>query len=149
MTVAPYSISTDPSRLDVERIHHWLSTDAYWAMGRSLQVMRRAIDGSTNFGAYHDEAGQVGFARVVSDLATFAWLCDVYVERGHRGNGLGIQLVTAVVEHLAPYRLRRLLLATADAHGLYERFGFQPLAEPERYLAMPLSAGHGLAVDLL
>lgn len=131
-----YQVSTEPGRLDVVRVHQWLSTDAYWALGRSLETVRRAIEGSVNVGAYAPDGVQVGFARVVTDRATFAWLCDVYVDPAHRGRGLGTRLVAAVLDHLAPYRLRRVLLATADAHGLYARFGFQPLAELDRYLSL-------------
>lgn len=105
MTDSPqqrYEISSDPARLDPARIHHWLSTDAYWALGRTREKQDLAIAGSLNFGAYDTISGeQVGYARVVTDHVTFAWLCDVYVDRSARGHGLGIRLAAAVRDHLA------------------------------------------------
>ena len=95
-------ISTDPERLDVELIHHWLSTDAYWALGRSRETVERSIEHSLNIGAY-DGPDQVGYARVVTDQATFAWLCDVYVDPGRRGSGIGTALLDAVAAELAPH----------------------------------------------
>lgn len=142
MTDAPplaegYEISTDPDRVDVGRVHRWLSTDAYWALGRSQEKQERAIAGSLNFGVYEVVSGdQVAYARVITDLASFAWLCDVYVDRSVRGKGIGTALVGAVREHLRPYDLRRILLATQDAHGVYEKLGFAPLAEPDRWMAL-------------
>ncbi|WP_030772076.1 MULTISPECIES: GNAT family N-acetyltransferase [unclassified Streptomyces] len=131
-----YEISTDATRLDVGLVHRWLSEDAYWALGRSRQKQEDAIAGSVNFGLYDRASGaQLAYARVVTDRATFAWLCDVYVDRGARGKGLGGALVDAVCAHLEPYGLRRVLLATADAHGVYARYGFEPLATPEKWMA--------------
>jgi GNAT superfamily N-acetyltransferase len=132
-----YEISTDPARLDPELIHRWLSKDAYWALGRSREKQDRAIASSLNFGAYRSSTGaQVGYARVVTDLATFGWLCDVYIDPAARGQGLGTALAAAVRDHLAPYGLRRILLATADAHGVYAKLGFEPLAEPAKWMAL-------------
>lgn len=134
-----YEISADPARLDAARVHEWLSTDAYWALGRTRATQDAAITGSLNFGAYESASGgQQAYARVVTDLATFAWLCDVYVAPAARGRGLGTALVRAVRDHLAPHGLRRILLATADAHGLYARQGFAPLREPEKWMALEL-----------
>ncbi|MDF3292772.1 GNAT family N-acetyltransferase [Streptomyces silvisoli] len=134
---AVYDISTDPARLDICRVHRWLSTDAYWAIGRSREAQERAIAGSLNFGAYQADSGiQVAYARVVTDHATFAWLCDVYVDRPARGHGLGTALVEAVRDHLAPYGLRRIMLATDDAHGVYEKAGFRPLDDPQRWMVL-------------
>jgi GNAT superfamily N-acetyltransferase len=127
-------VSTDASRLDVERIHRWLSEDAYWSLGRTLEVVARSVEHSLNFGAY-DQGEQVAFARVVTDHATFAWLCDVYVEPSSRGAGVGTTLLDAVTAHLAGLRLSRTLLATADAHALYTRYGFTPLSDPGRFMA--------------
>ncbi len=128
-------ISTDPSRLDLERVHGWLSTDAYWALGRSRETVRRSIDGSVNFGVY-DSGEQVAYARVVTDRATFAWLCDVYVARSHRGRGVGTWLASAVRDQLEPYGVTRILLQTADAHGVYARVGFVPLPDPARMMVL-------------
>ncbi|WP_062215484.1 GNAT family N-acetyltransferase [Streptomyces sp. NBRC 109706] len=134
-----YEISTDSDRLDIGLVHHWLSTDAYWALGRDRETVERSIDGSLNFGVYAPDGGQVGYARVVTDLATFAWLCDVYVSRDHRGLGLGTWLAGAVRDRLAPHRLKRVLLFTADAHDLYARVGFGPLdGPPDRVMALSL-----------
>ncbi|MEV3992313.1 GNAT family N-acetyltransferase [Streptomyces sp. NPDC049837] len=143
-----YEISTDAARLDRARIHHWLSTDAYWALGRSRDKQDRAIDGSLNFGAYEVASGeQVAYARAVTDHATFAWLCDVYVDRPARGRGLGTALVEAVRDHFAPLGIKRIMLATHDAHGVYEKLGFQPLDVPEHWMALrfPEPGDHRLA----
>ncbi|WP_333737171.1 GNAT family N-acetyltransferase [Streptomyces sp. IBSBF 2806] len=132
-----YEISADPDRIDVERVHRWLSADAYWAIGRSLDKQERAIAGSLNFGAYDTASGeQVAYARVVTDRATFAWLCDVYVDPAVRGKGIGTAMAEAARDHLRPYGLRRILLATQDAHGVYEKAGFRPLAAPDRWMAL-------------
>lgn len=134
-----YEISTDPDRIDVERVHRWLSTDAYWAIGRAREKQERAIAGSLNFGVFDTASGeQVAYARVVTDQATFAWLCDVYVDPSVRGKGMGTAMVAAVRAHLTPYGLRRVLLATADAHAVYEKVGFRPLVEPDRWMALVL-----------
>ncbi|GAA5074168.1 GNAT family N-acetyltransferase [Streptomyces similanensis] len=132
-----YEISTDPGRVDAERVHRWLSTDAYWALGRTRDKQDRAIAGSLNFGVFDTASGaQVAYARVVTDRTTFAWLCDVYVEPAVRGKGIGTALVGAVRDHLRPFGLRRIMLATADAHGVYEKLGFRPLEHPERWMAL-------------
>ncbi len=126
-------VSTDASLLDVDTVHRWLSTDAYWALGRPRAVVERAIAGSLNFGAY-DDSRLVGYARVVTDSATFAWLCDVYVAPSARGSGIGTALMEAISSTLEDLQVRRAVLATADAHALYARFGFEPMAEPERWM---------------
>ncbi|WP_411071819.1 GNAT family N-acetyltransferase [Streptomyces sp. cmx-4-25] len=132
-----YEISSDPARIDAARVHHWISTDSYWAHGRPREKQDRAIAGSLNVGAYHRETGEMSaYARVVTDYATFAWLCDVYVDRPARGAGLGTALVTAVRDLLEPYGLRRVMLATADAHGVYEKVGFAPLRNPDKWMAL-------------
>jgi GNAT superfamily N-acetyltransferase len=124
VTEAPYEISTDAGRLDVALIHRWLSQESYWAKGVPLGVVERAIANSINFGVYHAKDGQIGFARVISDRATFAYLADVFVLEAHRGKGLSKQMMAAVLAHPDLQGLRRWLLATRDAHGLYEQFGF-------------------------
>ncbi|MER6613055.1 GNAT family N-acetyltransferase [Streptomyces xantholiticus] len=138
-THGAYTISTDPGRLDLDRIHHWLSTDAYWAVGRSRETQDRAVAESLNFGAYVTSTGEIaGYARVVTDHVVFAYLCDVYVDRSARGTGLGTALVTAVRDHLTPLGVRRILLTTDDAHGVYENVGFKALANPGDWLVLPL-----------
>ncbi|MEV8594185.1 GNAT family N-acetyltransferase [Streptomyces sp. NPDC052012] len=132
-----YDISTDPDRIDAPRVHRWLSTDAYWALGRSRAKQDAAIAGSLNFGVYEAVTGeQVAYARVVTDRATFAWLCDVYVDPSVRGKGVGTALVAAVREELRPCGLRRILLATHDAHDVYAKLGFRPLDRPDHYMAL-------------
>ncbi len=119
-----YEISTDSARLDVPLIHRWLSQQSYWAKGIPLDVVRRSIANALNFAVYHPTDGQVGFARVITDRATFADLADVFVLERGRGKGLSKRLMEAVLSHPELQGLRRWLLATHDAHGLYERFGF-------------------------
>ncbi|MFD7460061.1 MULTISPECIES: GNAT family N-acetyltransferase [unclassified Streptomyces] len=132
-----YEISTDPERVDADRVHRWLSTDAYWALGRPREKQDRAIAGSLNFGVYDTASGeQVAYARIITDRATFAWLCDVYVDPSVRGKGVGTALVGAVREELRPYGLRRILLATHDAHAVYEKLGFAPLERPDQWMAL-------------
>lgn len=132
-----YEISTDPERLNLALIHQWLSQDAYWALGRTREKQDLAIAGSLNFGLYDSSTGsQLGYARVVTDQATIAWLCDVYIAPAVRGKGLGTALATAVRDHLATYGVRRILLATADAHAIYAQVGFAPLEEPENWMTL-------------
>lgn len=131
MAADNYEVSSDLTRMDLDRVHHWLSTDAYWSLGRSREVVEKAARGSLNFGAFTSVGEQVGYARVVTDGATFAWLCDVYVDPVHRGHQLGVRLVEAVVAELQPMSLKRVMLATGDAHELYKRFGFTPVPDPE------------------
>jgi GNAT superfamily N-acetyltransferase len=128
-----FLVSTDPALLDLAFIHDFLAHRSYWAAGRPLEVVRRSIDHSLCFGLYA-QGRQVGFARVVTDRATFAWLCDVFVLEQYRGQGLGKWLVGCVLGHPALRGLRRVLLGTRDAHGLYARYGFTPLADPSRFL---------------
>ncbi|MFI7552347.1 GNAT family N-acetyltransferase [Micromonospora sediminimaris] len=120
-----YTISTDSARLDLDLVHTWLSRDAYWALGRDRETVTRAFAGSVGFGVYRPADGQqVAVARVITDRATFAYLCDVYVDRVERGRGLGTWLAGAVRDHLAELGVRRILLATNDAHGVYAKVGF-------------------------
>lgn len=132
--VDAYSISTDKARLDAELIHEYLSRRSYWAEGRSLEVVRRSIEHSLCFGVYRGEK-QVGFARVVTDYATFGWLCDVFILESHRGRGLGKRLVERVAEEPDLRGLAIFVLATRDAHRLYrEHGGFELLDSPERWM---------------
>lgn len=131
---AEYTISTDPALLDVPFIHKFLSEEAYWALGRPYETVVRSVENSLCFGVYHG-AQQVGFARVVTDYATFAWLCDVFIIPTERGKGLSKRLVQAVVSHPMLAGLRRMMLATRDAHELYRRYGeFEALRTPERWM---------------
>ncbi len=124
-----YSISTDPARLDLDAIHAYL-VRAYWCEGIPRQTMERAMANSLCFGLFRGK-NQVGLARVVTDSATFAYLCDVYVLEDHRGKGLGKWLMECVMAHPALQGLRRFSLATRDAHNLYRQFGFRELSKPE------------------
>jgi GNAT superfamily N-acetyltransferase len=130
---AGYVVSTDPGRLDIERIHRFLTT-AYWSTGIPLGVVRRSVANSLPFGLYAPDGQQVGFARVVTDKATYAYLGDVYVEADHRAHGLGKFLVSCVLAHPELQGLRRWALATADAHDLYARHGFKPPSNPDIHL---------------
>ena len=132
-----YEISTDPDRLDLDVIHRYLRDESYWAAGRTRQTVESSVPASLNFGAYDAAGTMVGAARVVTDRITFAWLCDLFVLGPHRGKGLGSALVRAVVDHPDLRDVKRMVLATGDAHGLYERFGFAQMADPERWMIRP------------
>jgi GNAT superfamily N-acetyltransferase len=127
-----FTISTDPSRLDLEAITDMLSR-AYWARGRTQEVIARYLPHSLTFGVY-DGSSQIGLARVVSDYTTFAWLCDVIIHENYRGQGLGKWLMKTVHNHPDLQGLRRWMLATKDAHNLYSQFGWVPLESPERWM---------------
>ena len=129
-----YVISTDPSLLDLDAVHGFLQR-SYWATERPLEVLKRSVEGSLNFGLYRaKDRRQVGFARVVTDFATFAWLCDVFIDEAYRGQGLGVWLTETVVEHPELRCLRLWVLGTRDAHGLYEKMGFTALGAPEKWM---------------
>jgi hypothetical protein len=160
-----YLISTDRSRLDVELIHDFISNQSYWGKGRPLEVVQRALDNSLNFGLYNTsptvregsafsfsrgsaseplltrglllDSQQVGFARVVTDYSTFAWVADVFVLPEHRGRGLSKWLMEVMLSHPRLQGFRRWVLATKDAHALYARFGFIPMHRPERWMERP------------
>lgn len=127
-----YEISTDPARIDLERTHHFLSEEAYWSPGVPLDVVSRAVANSIVFGVYRGQT-QVGMARIVSDKATFAWLCDVWIDPAERGHGLGKWLMECVKAHPDLQGLRRWMLATRDAHGLYAQYGYTPV-DPDRFM---------------
>ena len=131
-----FQISTDRERLDREMIHNFLSRESYWATGRSLEVVNRGIDHSLSFGLYNGPR-QIGFARVVTDYATFAWLADVFVLEEFRGQGLGKWLIEVILAHPQLQGFRRWALATKDAHELYRSFGFNELMRPERWMERP------------
>lgn len=131
-----FSISTDPKRLDIETIHRFLSSESYWAQGRPIETVQRSLDHSFTFGLYLKDK-QIGFARVVTDYATFAWVADVFVLHEYRGQGLSKWLMEVILGHPELQGFRRWVLATKDAHTLYERFGFIPLHKPERWMERP------------
>jgi GNAT superfamily N-acetyltransferase len=126
-------ISTDPADVDLDWLHPALSERAYWALGRSRELVERSVAGSLCFSALAD-GRQVGFARVVTDAATFAWVCDVFVDEAWRARGIGGRLMAAIVGDPRLQGLRRMVLATNDAGPLYEPYGFGPLAHPERWM---------------
>ena len=126
-----YVITTDPARLDLDVIHRFLAEDSYWAKGIPRDVVERSVRESCCFGLYEEASGAlVGFARVITDYATFGYLGDVFVLPAHRGRGLSKWLVSEVLAHPALKGFRRWMLATRDAHGLYARHGFTAVAEP-------------------
>lgn len=124
-------VSTDNAELDLPLIHRFLSTEAYWSLGIPEETVARAVAGSLCFGGYVEGVGQVAFARAVSDFATFAYLADVFVLPAHRGRGYSKQLVAEVMAHPQLQGLRRFMLATSDAHGLYAQYGFEAPAKPQ------------------
>lgn len=130
-----FVVSDDRSRLDRAAVRRFIADESYWAAGIPQHVMDKAIDNSLCFGLYRGEA-QLGFARVVTDRATFGYLCDVFVEAAQRGAGLGKWLVSCVLSHPDLQGLRRLSLMTRDAHELYTRHGFRPMPDPSRYLEL-------------
>ena len=129
-----YEVTTDTARMDVSAIHAFLS-QTYWSPGIPLTLLQRAISNSLCFGVLLGTE-QVGFARVITDKACFAYLADVYVLEAHRGKGLSLRLMERVIAHPDLQGLRRMLLATRDAHALYEQYGFKPLAAPDRMMEL-------------
>lgn len=125
-------VSDDRTLVDLALVHRWLSEEAYWAYGRPRQIVTHSLERSLVFGLYEREGRQVGFARCVTDEATFAWLCDVFVARESRGAGLGSFLVETILGHPALRRVR-IVLAQEPSRTLYARYGFHPLGAPERW----------------
>jgi GNAT superfamily N-acetyltransferase len=132
VTKNEFIISTDKSRLDMEYIHQFLS-NSYWSPGVPIETVKRAINGSLCFGVY-DKDRQIGYARMITDQATFAYLADVFIDENCRGKGLGKWLINMILAHPDLQGLRRIMLATKDAHKLYEQLGFTALPEPGRYM---------------
>ena len=128
-----FEISTDKSRLDIECIYAYLSKESYWAKNIPLELVKKSIEGSICFAIYHN-GRQVGFARMVSDCATFGYLADVFIIEEYRGKGLSKLLMEEIINYPAFQPLRRWMLATRDAHGLYKQFGFTELDKPERIM---------------
>ncbi len=129
-----YLISTDKSKLDLNVIHGFLS-NSYWAKGRSLKILKLTVKNSLCFGLYF-KTRQVGFARVITDYATFAYLADVFILEEFRGKGLSKWMMKVIFDYEETEQVRRWLLATSDAHGLYEKFGFQGLKDPKIMMEM-------------
>ncbi|NMO57111.1 GNAT family N-acetyltransferase [Actinoplanes sp. TBRC 11911] len=132
--VSDYRLSEDPDHLDLDSVVRWIGSDAYWAKGRSREVIERSFAHSFAAGVYTGDAQQVAVARIVSARATFAWLADVYVDRAHRGHGLGNMLAEWATGWAERHGVPRLVLSTLDAHGVYAKVGFTPLAHPERWM---------------
>ena len=131
--VSGYRASSDLKDMDLSAIHEFIS-DTYWAKGIPLATMEKAIKNSLCFGVFTECGKQVGFARMVTDSATFAYLADVFVSNEHRGKGLSKLLMQVIIEHPDLQGIRRMMLATSDAHGLYEQFGFKALGSPGSFM---------------
>jgi GNAT superfamily N-acetyltransferase len=142
--LSPDGFTLDPSRerLDLDRIERWLAAESYWARGRSRARIARSIEHSLVWGLYApvaggaDDGAQVGFFRVVTDQTTFAWLCDVFIDDAYRGRGLAQWALSLIRDDILGMGVYRILLATADAHGVYARLGFGPHAEPEKWMEL-------------
>lgn len=137
VTRGQFRISTNKAQLDLTVISNWLTKESYWATNRSFETIKLSIENSLCFGVY-EEQRQIGFARIVTDYATFAWLCDVFILDEYKGKGLGKWLVETITTQPELKNLRSFILATRDAHGLYERYGgFKPLEEPGKWMTRP------------
>ena len=130
-----YTISTDSSRMDISAIHDFLSHHSHWSRGISLDLVSRSVEHSLNFGLFYQNK-QIGYARVITDYATIAYLGDVYVLPEHRGRGLSKWLMEEVMTHPDLQGLRRWILLTSDAHGLYEKYGWKKIAKPDLYMEL-------------
>lgn len=127
-----FIISADKNKIDVEYVHAFL-TQSYWSPGIAIEKVKSAIEGSLCFGVYKNDV-QVGFARMITDQSSFAYLCDVFIDEKYRGKGLGKWLIEAILAHPGLQGLRRIMLATRDAHKLYEKCGFTSITNPERWM---------------
>ena len=134
-----FSISTDKLKLDISFIHNWLSKKSYWCPGIPMHLVKRAIENSLCFGVYNPEGKQVGFGRVITDFTTFAWVTDVFIIKKYRGQGLSRFLMDCALNHPDLKTIRRWLLGTSYAHGLYKKLGFEPLDEPDNFLTIHIS----------
>ncbi|WKN44678.1 GNAT family N-acetyltransferase [Tunicatimonas pelagia] len=131
-----FLVSTDRNKLDIDMIHAYLSSQAYWSKGRSRSVVEKSIANSLCFGVYHPSGKQVGFARVVTDYAVFAWLMDVFIVEDYRGRGLSKQMLRSIMNHADLQNLQRWGLLTADAHALYQQYGFSSVDSPEWFMEL-------------
>ena len=139
-----YVITDDRSRLDRDVVHRYLSQESYWAKGVSRDTVDRSLDNSLCLGVYAPSGQQVGLSRVITDFATYAYLCDVFILTEHRGKGLGKVLIQTVVSHPRLQSIRRMSLGTLDAHGLYAPFGFKAIGQPERHMEKRYPANYPL-----
>ncbi|HEX6682787.1 MAG TPA: GNAT family N-acetyltransferase [Candidatus Limnocylindrales bacterium] len=133
---AGYQLDGSKERLDLAAVERWLATESYWALGRPLADIKRSIDNSVIYGLYTPDGQQVGFFRVVTDKTTFAWLCDVFVDSSQRGRGLATWALEIIRDDVLATGVYRILLATSDAHGVYEKLGFTAHAEPEKWMEL-------------
>jgi GNAT superfamily N-acetyltransferase len=131
-TMGEFTINTDKTKMDIPVIHRYI-TRSYWAEGIPFETVAKAVEGSLCFGVFHGDK-QVGIARVITDAATFAYLCDVFIDESYRGRGLAKWLMETILQHESLQGLRRIALTTKDAHGLYSQYGFTPLPIPERWM---------------
>jgi GNAT superfamily N-acetyltransferase len=138
-----FQLSTDPNRMDLTVIHDFLAHQSYWAKNIPFEIVQKSVQNSLNFGVFQGET-QIGYARVVTDFATFAYLGDVFVLPAFRGQGLSKWLMETVMNHPELQGLRRWMLLTADAHGLYQQFGWKPIEKPERYMEKSKPHFYGL-----
>lgn len=126
---------TEAAEMDVDRVHRWLSEESYWAKGRTRAAHDAAMAGSRNYGVFDGRTGeQLGYARAITDGATFAWIADVFVDAAARGRGVGTRIMQGIIDDLEPLGLKRTALFTEDAHTLYEKFGFQRLTDAESWM---------------
>ena len=130
-----YIISNDRAKLDVNYIHYFLSTESYWAKNIPIELVNTSIEGSFCFGVYH-QGKQIGFARVITDYATFGYLADVFIDKNYRGKGLSKELMKFIMEQEVIKKLRRFMLATLDAHSLYAQFGFESQEGNKRFMSI-------------
>jgi GNAT superfamily N-acetyltransferase len=133
ITKDQFTVSTDREKLDLSFIHGFLSKEAYWCLNIPFDRVKRSVENSLNFGLYHNDR-QIGYARVITDYSTIAYLGDVFIIPEYRGKGLSKWMMQQVMDHPDLQGLRRWLLLTADAHGLYKQFGWEPVARPDRYM---------------
>ncbi|MEV7609043.1 GNAT family N-acetyltransferase [Microbacterium sp. NPDC089320] len=137
-----FTFSADPALIDRDLVHHWLSVESYWAQGRSRESQDAAIDASRNYSVRDSDGRQVAYARVVTDGVTFAWLCDVFVDETLRGNGIGRMIVEGVIQDLQDTStVKRIMLATSTADGLYAQYGFEEPSGPSRYMLKQMPRG--------
>jgi len=134
-----FFVSTDKTKLNVALIYNYLANESYWAIGRTKETVQKSIENSFCFGLYNENDEQIGFARIVTDYAVFAWVMDVFILEGYRKLGLGKLLMDSILTNSQLQGLKRWGLATDDAHGLYEKYGFKPLDKPETFMAKVLN----------